>query len=219
MLNQEPAGRPPIRVALIEDDDQLKLMYGKIISQADGLELAALFNSCETALEDLDDILPHVILMDIGLPGMDGIEGTHKIKTLYPSIDIIMLTIYDDDDKIFRSICAGASGYILKNAQTGDFIQSIRDIQFGSPMSAPIARRVLNLVRQYVPAPTDIFKLTKREMDILQRLVEGDSDKQIADRLFISPHTVNSHLKRIYEKLHVHSKAQAVMKAFRNRLF
>jgi DNA-binding NarL/FixJ family response regulator len=170
-------------------------------------------------MESFKEGAPQVILMDIGLPGMSGIEGARLIKSAYPSVDILMLTVYDDDDKIFRSICSGASGYVLKNSDPTELIRAIQGIRTGAPMSASIARRVLQLVRQYAPSVSPDIHLTPREFDILHSLVEGLSYKKIAEKSFISPLTVHTHIKRIYEKLQVHSKTEAVSKALRSQLF
>ncbi len=208
----------PLKVMIVDDDKKVRDMYAEILCGTNGLTCVGSYGDCESALAALETLVPDVILMDIGLPGMSGIEGVQQVKALYPHIEIIMLTIYDDDDKIFRSICAGASGYMLKNSNPDELVSGIRNIQTGAAMSASIARRVLNFVRQYPPVSSEDYGLTRREMDILQLMVEGHSDKVIADLLFISPYTVNSHIKRIYEKLHVHSKSQAVSTALKNRL-
>ncbi|MBI1805053.1 MAG: response regulator transcription factor [Ignavibacteria bacterium] len=208
-----------IRVAIVEDDEKIRNAYVQILEYAEGLECVGAFESCEAALKQLDDLLPDVILMDIQLPGMSGIEGVKQIKEFHPSIEIIMFTIYDDDENIFRSLCAGASGYLLKSSQPEDIIRAFRQIRSGAPMSASIARQVLNLVRQQSPISPDQFQLTDRENEILRCLVDGLSDKRIADKLFISPQTVHSHIKNIYEKLQVHSKSEAVSKALRSKLF
>ena len=208
-----------LEVAIIEDDIVVRGTFADLIDRTPGMYCSGRFGTCESALESFARSTPHVILMDIGLPGMSGIEGTTIIKGRYPFIDILMLTVYDDDEKIFRSICAGASGYVLKNSEPADLIRAISEIQTGAPMSASIARRVLSFVRgETLPASSDL-SLTPREHDILQSLVEGLTYKKIADRLFISPLTVHTHIKRIYEKLQVHSRGEAVSKAMRHRLF
>jgi DNA-binding NarL/FixJ family response regulator len=178
--------------------------------------------SCEAVLEALKQAVPNVLLMDIGLPGMSGIEGVKVVKSRYPTVDVLMHTVYDDDDKIFQSICAGASGYVLKNAESAELIRAIRETNVGAPMSASIARRLLNMVRGREgkeTAQAEELNLTRRESDILQSLVEGHSYKKTAEKLFISPLTVQSHIKRVYEKLQVHSKSAAVSKALRYKLF
>jgi DNA-binding NarL/FixJ family response regulator len=207
---------------IVEDRSRIRETIVDIINNSEGLECIGSYNSCESAIEALKEKVPQVLLMDIGLPGMSGIEGVKLIKSRHPSIDVVMHTVYDDDDKIFQSICAGASGYVLKNAESAELIRAIRETSVGAPMSASIARRLLNMVRGREgreAAQTEEFNLTPRESDILQSLVEGHSYKKIAEKLFISPLTVQSHIKRVYEKLQVHSKSAAVSKALRYKLF
>lgn len=211
-----------ITVMMVEDRSRIRETIVEIINDSEGLRCIGAYNSCETALEALTESVPNVLLMDIGLPGMSGIEGVKLIKSRYPSIDVLMHTVYDDDDKIFQSICAGASGYVLKNAESSELIKAIRETHVGAPMSASIARRLLNMVRGRggaETAPAEELNLTPRELDILQSLVEGHSYKKIAEKLFISPLTVQSHIKRVYEKLQVHSKSAAVSKALKYKLF
>ncbi len=183
------------------------------------MTLAGAFPDCEHLLAALDPLIVDVILMDIGLPGMSGIEGVRKVKAKRPEVDVLMHTVYDDDEKIFQSICAGASGYVLKNAEPAELIRAIHEISVGAPMSATIARRLLEMVRSQEPRKPEHLNLTPRELDILQWLVEGMSYKRIAEQLFISPLTVQSHIKSVYEKLQVHSKSAAVSKALRYKLF
>ena len=223
MSKTESASRPDdITVMIVEDRSRIRETIVDIINDSEGLECIGSYNSCEAALEALKDSVPKVLLMDIGLPGMSGIEGVKVIKGRYPSIDVLMHTVYDDDEKIFQSICAGASGYVLKNAESAELIRAIRETKVGAPMSASIARRLLNMVRGREgreKAQAEDLNLTPRESDILQSLVEGHSYKKIAEKLFISPLTVQSHIKRVYEKLQVHSKSAAVSKALRYKLF
>lgn len=207
-----------LNVAIIEDDSVVRETFADLIDRTPGLSCIGKFGNCESALAAFEKQAPHIVLMDIGLPGMSGIDGARKIKERFPFVDILMLTVYDDDEKIFNSICAGASGYVLKNAEPAELIRSIFEIQTGAPMTATIARRVLSFVRRGAPLPSSVLNLTPREYDILQSLVEGLSYKKISDRLFISPFTVHSHIKRIYEKLQVHSRGEAVSKAMKQRL-
>lgn len=209
----------PLRIFVVEDDETLRNLYVDAMKNAPDVHCVGAFGSVEEVMPVLDDELPNVILMDIGLPGMSGIEGVRKIKMLHPTIDILMLTVFDEEEMIFESICAGASGYILKNVRTVELIKSIKEIQKGAPMSPMIARRVLEMLRGRRPVPRNDFQLTSRETDILQWLVKGMSFKQIGLELFISPLTVHSHIKRIYEKLHVHSKSEAVATVMKNRIF
>jgi DNA-binding NarL/FixJ family response regulator len=208
----------PLRVFIVEDDTRIRNAYQAIIMGAGGLECTGAFVSCEEALSHLDDSLPDVILMDIQLPGMTGIEGVKQIKAKFPSVEILMFTVYEDDENIFQSLCAGASGYLLKSSEPAESIRAIKEIRTGAPMSASIARRVLGILRQQ-SAPTEQFDLTNREFDILKSLVDGLSVKKIAGKHFISPLTVHSHIKSIYRKLHVHSQSEAVSKALRSKLF
>ncbi len=157
--------------------------------------------------------------MDISMPGMTGIECTAKIKSLYPSVHIVMLTVYEDDSQIFDSLRAGASGYILKRAPLEEIISAIRDVQTGgAPMSPSIAKKVLNFFNESGKKINE-YNLTSREKEILQELINGLSYKKIAETLFISLDTVRSHIKNIYQKLHVTSKSEAVVKALKDRLF
>jgi DNA-binding NarL/FixJ family response regulator len=208
-----------IRVSIVEDRNRIRDTIVDIINGTVGLKCVAAYNSVESALKDIEQNVPDVLLMDIGLPGMSGIEGVKVVKNKLPSIDVLMHTVYDDDDKIFQSICAGASGYVLKNVESAELIRAIKEIRIGAPMSASIARRLLTMVRGKEARPTDQMNLSPRELDILQWLVEGYSYKRIAEKLFISPLTVQSHIKRVYEKLQVHSKSAAVSKALKYRLF
>jgi DNA-binding NarL/FixJ family response regulator len=161
--------------------------------------------------------------MDIEMPGMTGIEAVHKLKKEFPHILVLMQTVFEDDDRVFDSICAGASGYILKNHLNVKLLDAIRELQFGgSPMSPSIARKVLNKmqsVQQYIrPEQAPDYNLTPREKDVLACIVEGLSYKMIADKLFISYETVRSHVKKIYEKLHVASLTEVVAKAINQRI-
>ena len=206
-------------VIVVEDRTRIRETIVDLINETDGLRCAGSYGSCEALLERLADEVPDVILMDIGLPGMSGIDGVKAVKARFPDVDILMHTVFDDDEKIFQSILAGASGYVLKNAEADELIRAIREIRVGAPMSASIARRMLAMMRGKEAKPTDALNLTPRELEILQWLVEGLSYKKIAEKLFISPLTVQSHIKKVYEKLQVHSKSAAVSKALKYRLF
>lgn len=212
---------PPKRtltVALIEDEKEVRSGLSYILNHTDGFRCLDAFRTCEDALAGLTDP-PDVLLCDIGLPGMSGIEGVRRLKERFPALPVVMLTVYRDDDKIFDSICAGASGYILKKAPPQKILDAIVEVyEGGAPMSSDIAVKVLNAFRKFAPPkPTD-YDLSKREEEILEELIEGNSYKTIADHLNISVHTVRFHIRSIYEKLHVHSKSEAVAKALKNRL-
>jgi DNA-binding NarL/FixJ family response regulator len=233
-----PRPHPSIAVAIVEDDRRVGETLAQLVDSAVGLRCTGSFGSSEEALAGIGKDPPDVVLMDIGLPGASGIECTREIKALYPATEVLILTVYDDDDKILQSIRAGATGYILKSADRAELIHAIRDIRLGAPMSASIARRVLGLVGQRPDSPGRAdgpfagsgeaeetksgphgdMKLTSRELEILDSLVEGLSYKGIAEKLFISPLTVHSHIKHIYEKLHVHSMSAAVSKALKQGL-
>ena len=215
--SKDPGGI--IDVVLIDDDEKLRSSYVDLVNSTEGMHCVGSYPSVEDALKEIEDTLPDVVLMDIGLPGMSGIEGVKMVKAMLPSADILMLTVYDDEDRIFRSICAGASGYVVKDTPPEELVAAIRGIKSGAPMSAAIARRVLEMVRRQASSSPEDFHLTARETDILQWLVEGFSEKRIAEKLFLSPLTVHSHIKHIYEKLHVHSKSEAVSRALKHRLF
>jgi DNA-binding NarL/FixJ family response regulator len=224
MSKREQDQSPIIKVAIVEDRGRIRETIVDIINGTTGLKCIGAYNSVESALKELEVNVPDVLLMDIGLPGMSGIEGVKVVKSKLPSIDVLMHTVYDDDDKIFQSICAGASGYVLKNVESAELIRAIKEIRIGAPMSASIARRLLSMVRGKPQQgtdepPADQMNLTPRELDILQWLVEGYSYKRIAEKLYISPLTVQSHIKRVYEKLQVHSKSAAVSKALKYKLF
>jgi DNA-binding NarL/FixJ family response regulator len=208
-----------INVVVIEDNEKYRNGLIQLIDGTPGYSCVGAFANCEQALQEIVNLLPNVVLMDIGLPGMSGIEGVKAIKTFFPEIQILMLTIYEDDDKVFQSLYAGASGYLLKKTPPAKILEAISEIHSGgAPMSAKIARKVLEVFHKESAAEEE-NQLSSREKEVLQLLVEGHSHKAIAERLFISPHTVRTHLKNIYEKLHVHSKSEAAVKAVKRRLF
>lgn len=208
-----------ISVVIVEDDEQIRDGISALLNTAGEFVLKGVFADCRSLLEKLDDILPDVFLMDISMPGMSGIECTAKIKSIYPAANIVMLTVYENDAQIFDSLRAGASGYILKRTPLDQIIEAIKDVhQGGAPMTPSIAKRVLNFFNETGIKLND-YNLTKREKEILQELVNGSSYKKISDTLFISLDTVRSHIKNIYQKLHVGSKSEAVAKALKNKIF
>lgn len=208
-----------ISVVIVEDDGQIRQGISTLIKTSDDFFLKGEFSECQSLLEVIDDILPDVFLMDISMPRMTGTECARKIKQLYPAANIIMLTVYDDDEKIFESLRAGASGYILKSASLDQILEAIKDVHSGgAPMTPSIARRVI----KYFDDSTAIknnFNLTQRENEILQELVNGLSYKKISEKLFISLDTVRSHIKNIYQKLHVNSKSEAILKTLKNKSY
>ena len=208
-----------VRVVIIEDLREVRESLAVLIAGTPGFGVAASYRTMEDALHGITSTRPTVILTDIGLPGMDGIEGTRQLQKLLPNVPILALTVYDDDEKLFSAICAGASGYLLKNTTPARLMESIADVAAGgAPMSPEIARRVVRLFREFRPPPTASYHLTLQETAVLKLLVEGHHYKTAANELGISTNTVSFHLKHIYEKLQVHSKTEAVAKALRERL-
>ena len=203
-----------IEVLIIEDDHDIRLGLELLIDGADGYRCAGAYPDCESAFQPIREGQPDVVLLDIELPGMSGIDGIPKIHESAPDADIIMLTNFQDDEKVFDSLCAGAAGYLLKSTQPSRLIEAIREVrEGGAPMSATIARLVIGSFKR---APGT--KLTRRESEILAQLCQGKSYKMVAEALFISQGTVHSHIKNIYNKLEVNSKSEAVAKAFQQRL-
>ena len=209
-----------ISVWLIEDHDDFRRMISRVINQIEGMNCPRMFSSCEQALQALKTgPAPQVILSDVGLPGMDGLAGTVAIKAASPSTHVVMLTVYDDHEKVFKAICAGASGYLLKDASEEVITQAIQDVvQGGAPMHPRVAKKVLDVFAKIAPQPKKDYRLSEREHEILVLLAKGMMKKQISDKLLISYHTVSNHLRSIYDKLHVHSHSGAVAKAMRERL-
>ncbi|MCU0332228.1 MAG: response regulator transcription factor [Ignavibacteriaceae bacterium] len=208
-----------ISVVIVEDDAQIREGISALIKSANEFSLKGAYAECHSLLAELDNILPDVFLMDISMPGMTGIECAAKIKSIYPAVNIVMLTVYENDSQIFDSLRAGASGYILKNTPLEQILDAIKDVNAGgAPMTPSIAKRVLGFFNE-TGQKTIEYNLTLREKEILHELVNGLSYKKIAETLFISIDTVRSHIKNIYYKLHVSSKSGAVAKALKDRIF
>ena len=209
-----------IKVAIFEDNRSLREGLTAMIGGTPGFECVGAFPNCNNLLKNISQARPDVILMDIEMPGINGIEGVALIKEEFPEIKVLMETIFDDDEKIFDSICAGAEGYILKHTSPAEILEAIQEIHDGgSPMTPSIANRVLKMVRQRPQITNqESFDLTDREKEILTCLVKGMSYKMVADTCFISIETVNVHIKNIYRKLQVHSKSEAVAKAIKGRI-
>jgi DNA-binding NarL/FixJ family response regulator len=205
---------PVTEVAIVEDNAALGNGLRKIVESAEDFRCLGVWTSGEEALKKIDAFRPQVVLMDINLPGISGIEATARIKQYLPEIQVIMVTVYRDHDQIFAALKAGASGYLLKRSTPEEVRQAIRDVRSGgAPMSAEIARRVVEAFHQpEKSAEAEQIKLSKRETEILEFLTKGLANKEIADRLSISVETVRVHLRRVYEKLHVHSRTEAAMK-------
>lgn len=203
-----------IRVIIVEDDQEIRDSLSVFLSESEGIKYSGSFGDCETALKNIHTLLPDVILMDISLPGMNGIEGVKKIREKYEDIDIIMLTVHKNDEMIFDSLCSGACGYLMKNTAPSEIVEAIKEVRKGgSPMSTEIARRIVTSF--HIKKKIDF---TSREHEVLGLLCKGLSYKSIADKLFVSIETVHFHIKNIYRKLHVNSKSQAVARALKEKL-
>jgi DNA-binding NarL/FixJ family response regulator len=212
----------PIAVWVVEDNDLFRRSLAELVNNSDGMRCPVAVDTCEEALAALDEgLLPDLVLMDIGLPGISGIEGARQIRSFSPTTRIIMLTVHEEDEKIFEALCAGASGYLLKPMRADDIVAAIRQVQAGAaPMNAYIARRVLDMFKHLASsrAPAPDYGLTPREKEILQLLVDGLSMKQVAAQLDVSYHTIDTHQRNIYDKLHVRSRGSAVAKALKEKL-
>ena len=208
-----------IKVAIIEDRRDIREGLAVLINGTEGYQCTDAFRSMEEALESLDRSLPDVALVDIGLPGMSGIEGIGILKERHPTLPMLMLTVYNDDDRIFDALCAGACGYLLKNTPPARLLVSLEEaVMGGSPMSPEIARRVVTLFRDIRPPETADYQLTPHETRLLKLLVDGHNYKTAAQELGVSVNTISFHMRHIYEKLQVHSKSEAVSKALRHHL-
>jgi DNA-binding NarL/FixJ family response regulator len=213
----------PIRVAIFEDNAAVREAITLLVEGTHGLEHAGAFADCSEILEDISTTHPDIVLMDIGIPGIDGVEAVRMIKAKFPEMKVVMQTVFEDDDKIFASLCAGACGYLLKNTPPAKLMEGIFEaFQGGAPMSPSIARKTLNLFQKFLSPlkATDpaTYKLTTREKEVLQLMSKGQSYKMIADSCDISFDTVRTHIRHIYEKLHVASMSEAVAKAIKERL-
>jgi DNA-binding NarL/FixJ family response regulator len=208
-----------IRVWLIEDHKTYGERLARALNRVEGIACPQRFTACEDSFVALTtEPAPQVLLLDVGLPGMNGIDAIARLRQLAPQTAIVILTVFEDDDKIFRAICAGAAGYLLKTSSTEDIATAIRSAATGgSPINPTIARRVLEMFSKANPPQKD-YGLTPREKEILQFLVQGQSTKEAAGQLQISYHTADGYIRDIYEKLQVHSRSSAVAKALKERL-
>lgn len=205
-----------IKVAIVEDSPGVRDNWAKLINAAPGFKCVCTCATAEAALKVLPAAQPHVVLMDINLPGMSGIECTARLKEQLPELQILMVTVHGDNDRIFAALQAGASGYLLKRTTTGELLESISDVmRGGAPMTGEIARKVIDSYRRPLPTAGAEAGLSRREEEILGWLTQGYSNKEIADRLTISFDTVRTHLRHVYEKLHVRSRTEAATKYLR----
>ena len=220
-INSPVTSPPPatIKVAIIEDRREIRDGLAVLIEGTEGYSCVGAYPSMEDALANLDRDHPQVVLVDIGLPGMSGIEGIAILKARYPELLLLTLTVYDDDERIFQALCAGACGYLLKKTPPVRLLESIREVVAGgAPMSPAVARKVIYLFREFRPPEHAEYRLTPHETKLLRMLVEGHNFKTAAAELGVSVNTIAFHMRHVYEKLQVHSKSEAVAKALRQRL-
>lgn len=222
-MQNEPEARPdhaaPLRVAIVEDQREVREGLAVLINGTPGFRCTGNYRSMEEALRVLEKEPPDVLLTDIGLPLMSGTEGIRILKGLYPDLPILALTVYKDDEDIFDALCAGASGYLLKNTPPARLLECLREVVAGgAPMSPQVARQVIRLFREISPPLKADYRLTPQETELLKLMVEGYNYKAAAVKLDITINTVSFHVRNIYAKLQVHSKSEAVAKALRNRL-
>lgn len=208
-----------IKVMLYEDNPQLREGLTMLIDGSDGFTVLASYKNCDNVTDEVDAWKPDVILMDIDMPGTNGIEGLKKIRAKNNEVKILMLTVFDDNKNVFEAIRSGANGYVLKKTPPAKLLEYIEEAASGgAPMTASIATQVLKMFSQVSTTQNEDYNLSDREKQVLQLLVDGYSYKMIASEMFISIDTVRSHIKKIYEKLHVNSKSEAVAKAFKDKL-
>jgi DNA-binding NarL/FixJ family response regulator len=207
---------PDLRVAIVEDQEQTRRGLAALVGGTPGYRVLGAFGSMEEALRRLDHDPPDVALLDIGLPGISGIEGVRRLKARHPAVQILMLTVYADNDHVFEAICAGACGYLLKDTPPQRLLEAIRELyDGGAPMSPEIARKTVTMFQRVAPPRSDDDRLSAREVEVLRLLADGHSYKTAAAELNVSLDTIRFHVRHIYEKLHVHSKSEAVVAALR----
>ena len=213
------ATRAPIKVAIVEDQREIRECLALLVNGTEGYTCTGSYRSMEEALEKIPRQLPDVLLSDIGLPGMSGIDGVRRLKELHPGLLVLMLSVYDDDERIFDAMCAGACGYLLKKTPPARLLASLEEVVAGgAPMSPEVARRVIALFREIRPPDRADYHLTPHETRLLKLFVEGHNYKTAAAELKVSVNTINFHVRSIYDKLQVHSRSEAVAKALLNRL-
>jgi DNA-binding NarL/FixJ family response regulator len=205
-----------IRISIVEDNEQLRGTLAKLIGKAEGFECVSQYGSAEAALEGLPNDKPEVVLMDINLPGINGVECVRRLKQISPGIAAVMLTAYEDTENIFNALAAGATGYLLKRAPRAELLDAIREVhRGGSPMTTHIARKVVQSFQRAAPSPQPDGVLSAREQEVLDHLSQGFLYKEIAEKMGISYETVHTYIRRIYEELQVRTRTEAVAKFLR----
>jgi DNA-binding NarL/FixJ family response regulator len=203
----------PITVSIVEDNDQLRGTLARVLNRAEGFQCVSHYPDAESALEGLPKDRPEVVLMDINLPGINGVECVRKLKQLAPATQVVMLTVYEDTDNIFAALTAGAAGYLLKRTKSAELLDAIREVhRGGSPMTTHIARKVTQSFQRAGPSPQPTENLSEREQQVLDCLSQGFLYKEISEKLGISYETVHTYIRRIYEKLQVRTRTEAVAK-------
>ena len=221
-FNNSPLQIVEIKIVIFEDQKLVRDAFEAIINGTPGFQCVGSFGNAEDIIFRIQRSNPDVVLMDIEMPGINGIEATRIMHHQFPEIKVLIQTVFDDEDKIFRAICSGASGYILKDSTPSRLLEAIQEVyNGGAPMTPVIANKVLNLFQKFAPddSSSEQFNLSKREKEVLSCMVKGSTFKQIAENYFITYETVRTHVKKIYKKLHVTSLTDAVVKAIRHRLF
>jgi DNA-binding NarL/FixJ family response regulator len=208
-----------IKVAIVDDDEGIRTSLASLIRRAPNLRLTGDYPDAETALKEIPAKVPDVVLMDINLPGMNGVDCVRQLKAVLPKVHVLMLTVYEDSDSLFNSLKAGASGYLLKRTASARLLEAIQDVSDGgSPMTPQLARRVVQFFSRPGGEDSALAKLTPGEKEFLDLLAKGYAYKEIADRMTISIDTVRSYVRTVYEKLHVHSRTEAVVKYLRSEV-
>jgi len=206
----------PITVSIVEDNDQLRTTLARVLNRSDGFQCVSDYSTAEVALKELPSTKPEVVLMDINLPGINGVECVRQLKQVVPEIQVIMLTVYEDTENIFAALTAGAAGYLLKRTKTPELLEAIREVhRGGSPMTTHIARKVTQSFQRAGPSTQPAENLSQREQEVLDCLSQGLIYKEIAEKLGISYETVHTYIRRIYEKLQVRTRTEAVAKFLR----
>jgi DNA-binding NarL/FixJ family response regulator len=219
LASDRQSGEAVISVAIVEDQRDTREGLSLLINNTDGFVCRHVYASMEEALEGLPETPPRVALVDIGLPGMNGLDGVRILRERFPSIAPVVLTVYKSDDRIFQAVCAGACGYLLKTTPPARLLEAVSEIARGGAVMTPeVAMRVVELFRQSRAPEHEATRLSPQELRLLKLLTEGHQNKTAAAEMGISVHTVSFHLRSIYDKLHVHSRSEAVVRALRDRL-